>query len=204
MQSSTGSSWLVPLRLEGGNPHVRLSGGSHFLFSKWGKKTCLLRHQEKARHEETYICRAQIKFSVLKVFSTEEFCDKHNLSFLSVANCGNLACVGCTESSLLHACSLWLQGAAAALQPQRVGFSSQWLCLLQSLGFRHAGFSSWGMQAQQLRHTALVASRHVGSSRTRDRTRRPCNWYAYSYPLYHQGSPDRGNCCENVSVLLTK
>ena len=34
MQSSTGSSWLVPLRLEGGNPHVRLSGGSHFLFSK--------------------------------------------------------------------------------------------------------------------------------------------------------------------------
>ena len=115
MQSSTGSSWLVPLRLEGGNPHVRLSEGSHFLFSKWGKKTCLLRHQEKARHEETYICRAQIKFSVLKVFFTEEFCDKHDLSFLSVANCGNLSCVGCTGSSLLHACSLWLQGLLIAV-----------------------------------------------------------------------------------------
>ena len=65
------------------------------------------------------------------------------------------------------------------------GFSLQWLLLLWSTGSRHAGFSSCGAwaqqlwlagsreQAQQLRHMGLVALRHVGSSRTRDRTRVP-------------------------------
>ena len=60
------------------------------------------------------------------------------------------------------------------------------LLLLQSTGSRHAGFSScdawaqwlWLMgsraQAQKLWRTGLVAPRHVGSSRIRDRTRVPC------------------------------
>ena len=67
-----------------------------------------------------------------------------------------------------------------------VGFSLRWLLLLRSTGSRHAGFSSYGTraqqlwlvgsraQAQQLWLTGLVALRHVGSSRTRARTRVPC------------------------------
>ena len=67
-----------------------------------------------------------------------------------------------------------------------VFFSLQWLLMLRSTGSRRAGFSSCGSraqqlwlvgsraQAQQLWHTGLVARRHVGSSRTRDRTHVPC------------------------------
>ena len=66
------------------------------------------------------------------------------------------------------------------------GFSLSCFLLLQSVGSRHAGFSSCGTwarqlwlagsraQAQQLWHTGLVAPWHVGSSRTRARTRVPC------------------------------
>ena len=54
------------------------------------------------------------------------------------------------------------------------GFSLQWLLLLHSTGSRCTAFSSCGTQAQQLWHTGLVAPRHVGSSRTRARTRVPC------------------------------
>ena len=46
------------------------------------------------------------------------------------------------------------------------GFSLQWLLLLQSTGSR--------AQAQQLWRTGLVTLQHVGSSRTRARTRVPC------------------------------
>ena len=67
-----------------------------------------------------------------------------------------------------------------------VGFSLRWLLLLWSMGSRCVGFSScdtWAqqlwlagsrVQAQQLWCTSLVAPRHVGSSRTRERTRVPC------------------------------
>ena len=60
------------------------------------------------------------------------------------------------------------------------------LLLLRSTGSRCAGFSSCGTQAQQLQlagsrvqaqwlwRTGLVAPWHVGSSRTRNRTRVPC------------------------------
>ena len=66
------------------------------------------------------------------------------------------------------------------------GFSLQWLLLLRSTGSRCTGFSSCGtwaqqlwlagsrVQAQQLWHAGLLAPRHVGSSRTRARTRVPC------------------------------
>ena len=66
------------------------------------------------------------------------------------------------------------------------GFSLQWLLLLWSTGSRHTGFSSCGMQAQQLWLTGSraqaqqlwctgsVALRQVGSSQTRARTRVPC------------------------------
>ena len=54
------------------------------------------------------------------------------------------------------------------------GFSLRWLLLLWSTGSRHAGFSSCGTWAQSLWRTGLVAPWHVGSSRTRARTRVPC------------------------------
>ena len=54
------------------------------------------------------------------------------------------------------------------------GFSLRWFLLLQSKGSRYAGFSNCGAQAQQLWCMGLVAPRHVGSSRTRARTRVPC------------------------------
>ena len=57
---------------------------------------------------------------------------------------------------------------------QCLGFSWRWLLLLQSTGSRRAGFSSCGTQAQQFWRTGLVALRHAGSSRTRDRTCVPC------------------------------
>ena len=69
---------------------------------------------------------------------------------------------------------------------QCAGFSLRWLLSLWSTGSRHAGFSSCGTraqqlwltgsraQAQQLWRTGLVTPRHVGSSRTRARTRVPC------------------------------
>ena len=55
-----------------------------------------------------------------------------------------------------------------------VGFSLWWLLLLQSMGSRCAGFSSCSTRAQELWRTGLAAPRHVGSSRTRARTRVPC------------------------------
>ena len=66
------------------------------------------------------------------------------------------------------------------------GFSLRWLLSLWSTGSRRAGFSSCGMRAQQLWlagsrvqaqslwRTGLVAPWHVGSSRTRARTRVSC------------------------------
>ena len=66
------------------------------------------------------------------------------------------------------------------------GFSLRWLLLLQSRSSRHVGFSSCGTwaqelwlagsraQAQELWCTGLAAPQHVGSSRTRARTRVPC------------------------------
>ena len=72
---------------------------------------------------------------------------------------------GCVGSSLLH---------TGFLQLWRAGFSLWWLLLLWSTGSRCTGFSSCGARAQQLWRTGLVALRHVGSSRTRARTRVPC------------------------------
>ena len=66
------------------------------------------------------------------------------------------------------------------------GFSLRWLLLLRSTGSRWEAsvvaalwaqqlwLAGSGAQAQQLRCTRLVAPRHVGSSRTRARTRVPC------------------------------
>ena len=52
-------------------------------------------------------------------------------------------------------------------------------------------------QVQQLWHMGPAAPRHVGSSRTRDRTRIPPHWQADSQPLHHQGSPE-------VQILYSK
>ena len=98
----------------------------------------------------------------------------------------NLFIFGCIGSLLLSA-GLSLVVASRGYSLLRcVGFSLRWLLLLQSTGSRHMGFSSCGTQAQQLWltgsraqaqqlwRTGLVATRHVGSSRTRARTRVPC------------------------------
>ena len=56
------------------------------------------------------------------------------------------------------------------------GFSLRWLLLLQSTGSRQVGFSSCGSRAleRRLSSCGARAPRHVGSSRTRARTRVPC------------------------------
>ena len=92
----------------------------------------------------------------------------------------------CVGSSSLHAGFRQLRRVVGYSSLWCAGFSLQWLLLLPSTGSRHAGFSSlalglqslWLMgsraQTQQLWCTGLVALRHVGSSRTRARTRVPC------------------------------
>ena len=85
------------------------------------------------------------------------------------------------------ACRLSLVVASRGYSLLRcTGFSLRWLLLLRSMGSKCTGFSSCGTWAQQLWlagsraqvqelwHTGLVAPRHVGSSRTRARTRVPC------------------------------
>ena len=90
----------------------------------------------------------------------------------------------------------WVFGAARGLSLVVVsggysslrcaGFSLRWLLLLWNTGSRRMGFSSCGMwaqklwlvgsraQAQYLWCTGLAAPRHLGSSRTRARTRVSC------------------------------
>ena len=85
------------------------------------------------------------------------------------------------------ACGLSLVAASRGYSSlQCTGFSLRWLLLLRSTGSRRVGFSSCGTwarqfwlsgsraQAQQLWRTGLGAPWHVGSSRTRARTRVPC------------------------------
>ena len=55
---------------------------------------------------------------------------------------------GCVGSSLLRAGFLWLQRAGATFLWGCVGFSLQWLLLLQSTGSRRTGFSNCGAWAQ--------------------------------------------------------
>ena len=73
------------------------------------------------------------------------------------------------------ACGLSLAVASGGYSSMRcTGFSLQWLLLLRSTDSRHKGFSNCGMRAQQLWCKGVVAPRHVGSSKTRDRTYVPC------------------------------
>ena len=83
----------------------------------------------------------------------------------------------------LHCCTgflqLWTVGATlrCGAQPSHCGGFS--CCGAWALGVRASvaaarGLSSCGTGAQQLWHTGLVAPRHGGSSRTRDRTCVPC------------------------------
>ena len=62
------------------------------------------------------------------------------------------------------------------------GFSLRWLLLLQSMGSRHAGFSSCGSQALECRLSSCGARApwHVRSSPTRALTRVPLHWPADS------------------------
>ena len=78
----------------------------------------------------------------------------------------NLFIFVCTGCLLLCAWAFSSCGEGGYSSLQCAGFSLQWLLLLQSMGSR--------VQAQELWCTGLVAPRHVGSSRTRARTRVPC------------------------------
>ena len=105
-------------------------------------------------------------------------------------------CFGCVGSSLLCMGFSLVVASGGYSSLRCVGFSLQWLLLLQSMGSRRTGFSSCGAWAQQLwlvgsrehRHQqlclagsrvqaqyvwrmGLVAPRHVGSSQTRAQTR---------------------------------
>ena len=60
---------------------------------------------------------------------------------------------GCTGSSLLHMCFLWLQRAEATVSLRCMDFSLQWLLLWQNMGSR-------ACRLKQLRHTGLVAPWH--------------------------------------------
>ena len=55
-----------------------------------------------------------------------------------------------------------------------MGFSLQWLLLLQSMGSRCTSFSSRSTRVQYLWHMGFVPLQHVGSSRIRDQTCVPC------------------------------
>ena len=81
---------------------------------------------------------------------------------------------GCVGPSLLHEGFSLVAASGGYSSLQCMGFSLRWLLLLQSTGPRCMGFSSCGTRAQQLWRTGLVAPQHVGSSRTRARTRVPC------------------------------
>ena len=93
---------------------------------------------------------------------------------------------GCVGSSLLRAGFSLVAASGGYSLLRCTGLSLRWLLLLRSTGSRHMGFSSCGARAQQLWLagsraqaqwlwcTGLAASRHVGSSRTRARTRVPC------------------------------
>ena len=81
---------------------------------------------------------------------------------------------GCVGSLLLHTGFLQLQWSWGYSSLRCAGFSLWWLLLLWSSGSRWTGFSSCGTRAQQLWRRGLVAPRHVGSSRTRARTRVAC------------------------------
>ena len=83
-----------------------------------------------------------------------------------------LAVLGlCCYPQAFH--QLWRSGVT--LSSGAWGFSLKWLLLLQSTSFRHKGFSSCSMWAQQLWHKSLVTWRHLGSSLNRDRTGVPCS-----------------------------
>ena len=94
----------------------------------------------------------------------------------------NLFIFGCVGSSLLHAGLLQLRGAGATLRcGARASHCGGFSCCSRRKGFSNCGTRAqqlWllgsRVQAQQLWRMGLVASRHVGSSRTRARTRVPC------------------------------
>ena len=75
-------------------------------------------------------------------------------------------------------------GARASLVAER-GFSGTRASAV--LAHRHRSCSSWAPRAQQLWCMGLVAPKHVGSSRTRDRTPASPALQDDSVPLDHQG-----------------
>ena len=93
---------------------------------------------------------------------------------------------GCVGSSLLRTgfLQLWRVGATLHCGAWASHCGGLSCCRAQALGVRASVVAACGLQqlwlvgsraqAQQLWRTGLVAPRHVGSSRTRDRTRVSC------------------------------
>ena len=86
----------------------------------------------------------------------------------------------CVGSSLLRAGFLFVVVRTGATLPCGAwashcsGFSLLWSTGSRCAGFQQLWLADSRAQAQQLWRTDLVASRHVGSSRTRARTHVPC------------------------------
>ena len=85
---------------------------------------------------------------------------------------------GCVGSLLLSAGFLQLRRVGATLL-RRAGFSLRWLLFVAEHGFQARRLQQLWLtgsraQTQKLWRTGLVAPPHVGSCRTRTRTRFPC------------------------------
>ena len=87
----------------------------------------------------------------------------------------------------------WLRWAFVAVRGLSLAAVSRCYSLVAAshrCGFRHLGFNSCNMWAQELQLTGSVAPRQVESFWTRDQSHVPCTGRRDSYPWYHQGSPE--------------
>ena len=127
-----------------------------------------------------------------------------NLFILFVAALGLHCCVwvfsSCRGRGLLFVAVHRLLIAVASLVAEHglqcVGFSScaMWAQQLWLMGSR--------AQAQQLWHTGLVVPRHVGSSRTRARTRVPCIGRQILNHCATRGAPGYQNFKSTQVILM--
>ena len=109
----------------------------------------------------------------------------------------------CSSCSMRSSSSLWY-----------MGFSLQWLLLLQSTNSRHMGFHSYSVQTlvctgfRVVECGSAVVMHGLSSSAAResfpDERLNPCplNWQADSYPLYHHGSPIFESWCEFLFIYF--
>ena len=114
------------------------------------------------------------------------------LAVLSLCRCVGLLTAASRGSSSCSAQASHCRGISSGA----LGFSS---CSTWTRQFPLAGSRA---QAQYLWGNNLVAPRHVGSSPDQGSNPHPLHWQAHSYPLYHQGSPEKRNFNQVQSVQI--